>query len=125
MENDGYKLKEFLVENNEGLATMVRFLNPILTPNQPSRVRIEVAIAVIRSYLGLQSVNWAKVLKDLVMRLVGGIYNLRGCLMTPFAMHFYHHLDLLMEEETTLYIDTRHRDWEFDFVNEPTTTSGT
>lgn len=51
--NDGYKLKDFLVENNEGLATMVRFLNPILTPDQLSLVHIEVATMVITVYLGL------------------------------------------------------------------------
>lgn len=32
--NDGYKLKEFLAKNNEGLGMVVNwFFNPILTPN--------------------------------------------------------------------------------------------
>lgn len=122
--NDRYKLKDFSVENNEILAKVVRFMNPKLMPDHPSQVCIEVETMVIRAYLGLCSVNWVKVLKDLVMRFAGGIYNSRVCPMTPFAMHIYHHLDLLMEEEKVLYINTN-RDWEYNFVNEPTVASGT
>lgn len=79
--NNGYRLNNFVAENNKGLVTVVRFLNIILTLDQPSRVRIEVVTTVIRSYLGLRLVNWAKILKDLITRLIGGICNLRGCLM--------------------------------------------
>lgn len=52
-ENDGYKLNDFVVENNEGLAMVATFMNHILTPDFPSRVRIEVATMVVRSYMRL------------------------------------------------------------------------
>lgn len=45
------------------------------------------------------------------------------CPITLVARHIYHDLDLLMEEETIVYVDT-YRDWEFDFVDEPIATSG-
>lgn len=97
---------------------VVRFMNHILMPDQPSQVRIEVVTMLIRSYLGLRSINWAKVLRDLSMRLIRGIYNSRGFPLTTFSTHIYYHLDILMVEEMSLYIDT-YWEWEFDLVDEP------
>lgn len=34
--NDGYNLNDCVAKNNEGLAMVIKFLNPILTPDQPS-----------------------------------------------------------------------------------------
>lgn len=63
-------------------------------------------------------------LKDVIGRLGNGIYNNRGCPITPYVVHIYHDLDLLTEEKSTTYIDTS-RDQEFNFIKDPIVASGT
>lgn len=106
MGNDGHKLSDLTTKDGDRMVVVVKFKNPIFTLNQPFQVCIGVATTIIKSYLGQRTINWRKLLKDMIMKISNNIYRDQGCQMTPYAMHIYHHLNLLMEEEITTYNDT-------------------
>lgn len=56
--NNGYKLSELTTKDGDKMVAMIKFLNPIFTLDQPSRVQIGMATMIIKSYLGQQSMDW-------------------------------------------------------------------
>ena len=79
------------------------FLVPILHPEKPTRVTVTLANTLYGSYLGERMVNWAIIVKDVVIRLTKSVNGIKRSPLCPFLIHLYHHFKETTPEEDMAY----------------------
>lgn len=79
------------------------FLVPILHPEKPARITVTLANTVYGCFLGERMVNWAIIMREVVLRLVKGVNNNKRTPLCPFLIHLYHHFKETTAEEDIAY----------------------
>ena len=72
-------------------------------PDKPTQVTRTLAYTIFGALTGGKPVDWAKILMDLVNRLVGGAGKTKPTPICPFLYHLYESQELLTEDEETNY----------------------
>ena len=75
------------------------FLVPILHPEKPTRLTITLANTLYGAYLGERVVNWAIIVKEVVLRLTKSVNNTKRSPICSFLIHLYHHFKETTPEE--------------------------
>ena len=78
------------------------FLVPILHPEKPTRLTITLANTLYGSYLGERVVNWAIIVRDVVIRLKKSVNNTKRFTICRFLIYLYHHFKEFTPEEATV-----------------------
>ena len=82
---------------------VLEFLVSIVHLNKPTRVTRTLGNTIFGALTGDRPIDWAKILMDLVNRLVGGASKSKPTPICPFLYHLYKSQGLLTEEEETDY----------------------
>lgn len=82
---------------------VLEFLVPILYPEKPTRVTFTMGNTLFGALSGERKVDWSRVIRDVVQKLVFGMTKPKPTLLCPYIFHLYHSLDILREEEIIEY----------------------
>ena len=82
---------------------VLEFLVPLLYPEKPMRVTIMVGNTIFGALSEERPVDWGKVVKDLVQRLLSGMGKSKATPICPYIFHLYHSHELLLPAEKKEY----------------------
>ena len=97
---DGFPVREY---RNVRERRVLEFLVPIKHPDKPTRVTHTLDNTIFGAVMGDRPVDWAKILMDLVNRLVGGAGKTKATPICPFLYYLYESQGLLTEDEEIDY----------------------
>ena len=82
---------------------LLEFLVPIVHLNKPTWVTRTLKNTIFGAISGERSIDWARIITELVNRLVGGAGKSKPTPICPFLYHLYESKGLLTEDEETDY----------------------
>jgi hypothetical protein len=78
---------------------VLAFLVPILYPEKPNRITVNMGNTIFGALNGGRKVNWARIITNLIIRLVARVGKSRASPICPFLYHLYERKELLKPEE--------------------------
>ena len=82
---------------------LLEFLVPIVHLDKPTWVTRTLGNTIFGAISGERSIDWAKILKELINQLVGGAGKSKPTPIYPFLYHLYESKGLLIEDEEIDY----------------------
>ncbi len=82
---------------------VLAFLVPILHPEKPSYVTLSLASTILSVFDGTRKLDWGKVIRDLVLRLIEVGKRSQPTYVCPFIFHLYHHFEIMTRREEELW----------------------
>lgn len=81
---DEYPLRNCIVAREK---RVLEFLVPIFYPEKPNRVTITLGNTIFGLLSRERPIDWAKVIRHVVGKLVGGVGKQKGTPISPFLYH--------------------------------------
>lgn len=81
------------------LRPVFAFLTPILKPEAQSRVTLSLAMTVIASFTQRKEINWAGILREIIVKTAKKLRGSSFTHLAPFVAHMYHTEGCLTETE--------------------------
>jgi hypothetical protein len=95
---DGYPIPDCI---NAREKRVLEFLVPIFYPEKPNRVTVTLGNTIFGSLSEEQAVDWDRIVRYVVCKLVAGVGKTKGSPISPFLYHLYKHEGLLKPVEET------------------------
>jgi hypothetical protein len=95
-EGDGWKLAEC---NHQELREVFEFLIPLLNPNKPTRVTIQVASAVVDWLINKVKYSWAKIFKERIQSQVTKLQTVQVSYLAAYCLNLYQEDALLTKQQ--------------------------
>ncbi|MGH3053684.1 MAG: hypothetical protein ACRDL7_01740, partial [Gaiellaceae bacterium] len=97
---DGYRVKDCIDRRER---RVLAFLTPIFHPDRPNRLTVTLASTLVSSYAGTKEVSWSKLVRDLVLKLKGGLEHIKSSPLCPFLFHLYQRHGVLLPMEAQVW----------------------